>query len=113
MTTWIDGFLQQHEELAGREVARSTHATHFELGGGVRRAVITAAPQHFRSAQGWQAYDLALRQDAAARWGAPGAAVRLAPDGTLSFSDGSAYQQRTRSVGVLADGVYTPLAQLP
>ncbi|HRN50155.1 MAG TPA: hypothetical protein PLC52_04910 [Anaerolineales bacterium] len=113
MTTWIDGFLEQNEELAGREVARSTHATHFELGGGVRRAVITAAPQHFRSAQGWQAYDLGLRQDAAARWGAPGAAVRLAPDGTLSFSEGSAYQQRTRSVGVLADGEYTPLAQLP
>lgn len=113
MTTWIDGFLEQHQELAGRVAARGAHATHFELGGGVRRAVITAAPQYFRSQQGWLPYDLQLRADAAARWGAPGAPVRLAPDGTLSFSEGTAYQQRTRSVGLLADGVYTPLAQLP
>ncbi len=110
MPTWIDGFLEQHEELSGRVAARSTHATHFELGGGVRRAVITAAPQYFRSPQGWQAYDLQLRQDAAARWGAPGAPVRLAPDGTLTFG---AYQQQTRSVGVLGRSGYLPLAQLP
>lgn len=113
MSTWIDGFLEQHEELAGRVVARSTYATHFELGSGVRRAVITAAPQHFRSPQGWQSYDLDLRQDGAARWGAPGAAARLASDSTLSFAQGSAYQQRTRSVGVYTSGVYRALAQLP
>ncbi|MCW5874162.1 MAG: hypothetical protein KIS88_05900 [Anaerolineales bacterium] len=113
MSTWIDSYLEHNADLVGRVAARSAYATHFELGAGVRRALITSAPQYFRSAQGWQAYDLSLRQDAAARWGAPGAPVRLAPDGTLSFSEGSAYQQRTRSVGVLVDGVYTPLAQLP
>lgn len=110
---WIDGFLEQHDELAGRVAARSSHATHIELSTGVRRALITGAPQYFRSSQGWQAYDLNLQADAAARWGAPGAAARLAPDGTLSFSEGSAYRQRTRSVGVLAGGEYTPLAELP
>lgn len=111
MQTWIDGFLEINSDLAGVPVAaRSTHATHFELGGGVRRAVITAAPQYFRSQQGWLPYDLQLRSDGAARWGAPGAPVRMAADGALTLG---AYSQHTRSVGVLARGGYTPLVQLP
>lgn len=111
MQTWINGFLEKNPDLARLPVAaRGAHATHFELGAGVRRAVITAAPQYFRGPQGWQAYDLQLRADAAAQWGAPGAPVRLAPDGSVVLGH---YQQHTRSVGVLARDAYTPLAQLP
>lgn len=111
MATWIEGFLESESELARLPVvARSAHSTHFELGAGVQRAVITSAPQYFRSPQGWQAYDLQLRADAAARWGAPGAPAHLAADGSVWLGE---YQQHTRSVGVLVDDVYTPLCTLP
>ncbi|MBX3002323.1 MAG: hypothetical protein KF821_09475 [Anaerolineales bacterium] len=108
--TWIDTFFEHNPELAGRVTQRSAHATHFALAGGLRRAVVTTAPQYFRGPHGWQSYDLNLRPDAAARWGAAGSPVRLAPDGSLSVGS---YAQRTYSVGVWAQAGYTALAQLP
>lgn len=111
MNTWLDGLqAAQPQLLPGPVVARSAHATHVALGAGVRRALITAAPQYYRSPQGWQAYDLSLQPDNAGRWGAPGTPARLAPDGTLVWASG--YRQHSGRVGMLHHTRFTPLVTL-
>lgn len=113
MPSWISDYLEKNPDMSQRRVAMQAEtATHFLLAPGIARAVVTGAPQYFRAGGSWQPLDPTLQQDQFGKFGAPGLAARIQPNGLITLTRNEHWQQ-TLSIGTLSAGRFNKITELP